>query len=91
MSDEKIRKLIAAIESVETEKNNKYADTFSKVFDPIYKKLKSGAKQKSIIQILKDQGFEMSVATFRNLFEAECAMRGITIDTTKKGAARYQG
>jgi len=90
MNDEKISKLLIAIETVETDEKNQYKDTFSKLFDSIYKKLKDGGKQKLIIQALKKEGFEMSTATFRKLFEAECAVRDITIDKTKKGVARYR-
>ena len=90
MNDEKIIELIAAIEGVETEEKNRNKDTFNKLFQPIYEKLKEGAKQKVIIQILSDQGFDVSAATFRKFFEAECALRGVKIDKTKKGVARYR-
>jgi hypothetical protein len=88
--NEKMRNLIAALQSLKPKKTSRHAEEFAQVFDTILSMLKQDVSQKDILQTLSASGFEMSSATFRKLVKAQCDVRGIQMDTTKKGAARYR-
>lgn len=89
MNSEKIQSLTAAIEAAEISETNQIAEVIAVLYESILKKLRTGVHLKVMLQIFKDQGYEISATTFRKFFEIECAKRGIEINTEKKGKARY--